>query len=110
VDEWIRIHRNDLSKLNKRDDDFGYAPIHYAVKFNNYNVLVKLVNAGAGKYCGHLITPHHLEMSCFPVFHAKYGSTLQTQVLRVCGMKRLPAQENQDEKNMLTPVVDTTPL
>lgn len=45
---WITILRDDLSKLNKRDD-FGYAPIHYAAKFNHYNILVKLVDAGAGK-------------------------------------------------------------
>jgi ankyrin repeat protein len=47
VKHWISVLR-DESQLNERDN-FGYAPLHYAAKFNRYNILVMLVEAGAGK-------------------------------------------------------------
>ena len=50
VQQWISLLTGkDVSKLNKKDS-FGYTPLHYAAKFNRYNVLVKLVEAGAGMY------------------------------------------------------------
>lgn len=48
VDQWIHLLSGpDASDLNKKDS-LGYAPLHYATKFNRYKILVKLVQAGAG--------------------------------------------------------------
>lgn len=47
MEQWIRVFAKDIPELNKKDS-FGYAPIHYATKFNRFKVLVKLVEAGAG--------------------------------------------------------------
>ena len=48
VKHWISIS-GDTCQLNERDS-FGYAPLHYAAKFNRYDILVMLVEAGAGKH------------------------------------------------------------
>ena len=48
VEKWIKF-LEDVSLLNKKDGD-GYAPLHYAAKFNRHRILVKLIEAGAGKY------------------------------------------------------------
>ena len=45
VDQWIKILPK--SELNKKDG-FGYAPLHYAAKFNRFKVLKNIILAGAG--------------------------------------------------------------
>ena len=39
------FRRNEVDKLNKWDAE-GFAPIHYAAKFNRYDIMKKLVGAG----------------------------------------------------------------
>jgi len=51
VDQWIKFLTSE-SGLNALDS-FGYAPLHYAAKFNRFKILKKLVEAGAGmSICG----------------------------------------------------------
>ena len=37
--------RNEIGKLNELDKN-GFAPIHYAAKFNRYDIMTKLVGRG----------------------------------------------------------------
>ena len=46
MEQWISFLKTDNSALSKKDS-FGYAPVHYAAKFNRFKILVKLVEAGA---------------------------------------------------------------
>ena len=39
------LGRGQIEQLNKRDTN-GYAPIHYAAKFNRYDIMKKLIGAG----------------------------------------------------------------
>ena len=39
------VGKREFDKLNKWDSN-GYAPIHYAAKFNRYDIMKKLVGAG----------------------------------------------------------------
>ena len=39
------FRRNEVNKLNKLDMN-GYAPIHYAAKFNRFDIMTKLVGRG----------------------------------------------------------------
>lgn len=39
------LGNNHIDRLNKRDTN-GYAPIHYAAKFNRYDIMKKLIGAG----------------------------------------------------------------
>ena len=53
VDQWMEYLstlENEVKKkrLNRKDDN-GLAAIHYAAKFNRYDILVKLCENGAGK-------------------------------------------------------------
>ena len=41
--------RNETDRLNKVDRE-GFAPIHYAAKFNRYDIILKLVGAGPDIY------------------------------------------------------------
>lgn len=43
------LHRNEVGKLNNWDMN-GFAPIHYAAKFNRYGIMKKLVGAGEDIY------------------------------------------------------------
>ena len=49
MDEWIEYYssKNTLHLMDEYDK-FGYTPLHYASKFNRYDILVALVDAGAG--------------------------------------------------------------
>ena len=39
------LGKGQVDRLNKRDTN-GYAPIHYAAKFNRYDTMKKLIGAG----------------------------------------------------------------
>ena len=39
------FRRNEVHKINKLDAN-GFAPIHYAAKFNRYDIMKKLVAGG----------------------------------------------------------------
>lgn len=39
------LGKGQIDRLNKRDTN-GYAPIHYAAKFNRYDIMKKLIGAG----------------------------------------------------------------
>ena len=47
VDAHIKYYfrKGEVEKLNKHDKN-GYAPIHYAAKFNRYDIMKKLVTTG----------------------------------------------------------------
>ena len=53
VDQWMKYLSTlgdevKRMKLDRKDDD-GLAAIHYAAKFNRYDILEKLCENGAGK-------------------------------------------------------------
>ena len=79
--EYLSTLENEVKnkKLNRKDDD-GLAAIHYAAKFNRYDVLVKLCENGAGKQkfsIGlHEMVAEYLSFHCHlpePMAHAREG-------------------------------------
>ena len=47
VEEWLREYSHQVT--NK--DIHGFAPVHYAAKFNQPEIMQKLVSEGAGRRC-----------------------------------------------------------
>ena len=62
VEYWIREFCGQKHKFNERDS-VGYAPLHYATKFNRYSIMKKL---GAGLYLAKSVKS---EVSCVWVGH-----------------------------------------
>ena len=64
---------SDECQLNDRDN-FGYAPLHYAAKFNRHAIVVMLVEAGASKHCMGIMsyrfnsTATDLSLTCMQLF------------------------------------------
>ena len=50
MDQWIRLLSDSNAVQLNSKDKYGYAPLHYAAKFNRFKILVKLIEAGAGMW------------------------------------------------------------
>ena len=51
VNEWIAFFSSKQAPpfFFDRLDKYGYSSLHYAAKFNRYDILVALIEAGAGE-------------------------------------------------------------
>ncbi len=50
MNEWINYCKSNRARASYIDqlDRFGYTPLHYAAKFNRFDILATLIEAGAG--------------------------------------------------------------